>query len=761
VGYVLFALLLLAAESRAISAAPSMPAPPSGNSWWDYQIIMWQAHTPEQNAALKQLGITGGKVIASRIDLPASSDPSVLAQLIGNQAPALIASRMRWYVDNIATDFYSPYHMQGAKAAFRAVRALYDQNPNDPAVFMRHPGLSDKDWLERIHTRLINQVQAYRNYRPLFYNLGDEPGIAELSTAWDFDISDSSLQGMRDWLRERYGSLVALNAQWGTDFADWNAVVPQTTDQAMRRTDGNFSSWADFKDWMNVAFARAIRMGTDAVHSADPDALAAITGTQTPGWGGYDYTLLANAVDVIEPYDIGGNVDIVHALNPGLAIVTTSFRDGPAEAHRVWRELLHGNRGLILWAPRDHDFVRDDGTPSARGREAAPYFGEIRAGLGALMINSRPAPAEVAVLYSPASMRTQWMLDWQPKGDAWAKNGMNSGHAETGADIAGKLIVHLGLQHQIVSAAMLAQGVLQQDRWRALILPDAIALSPQEAAEIRRFVERGGTVIADREPGLYDEHSRRLDKPLLADIFKAPPAAGLSFPFGKGKAAYMVPQTGYDDPAAGSDARSLRDLRQLLIGAKVQWPFTLADSAGRPVDDVETHVFQNGKSTIIALQRDLPAPGAPDTARSARIVTLSLPHSSFVYDVRTKQALGNTDRLSLALDAYEPTILAIANAPLPLPSVTAAQRVRRGETTELHIGFDAPPDGAMHVVHLDAVPPSGRIVAEDSENLLIPDGAASKPLRLPASAETGSWKIRVTDVLSGQMATATLQVTAN
>ena len=56
---------------------------------------------------------------------------------------------------------------------------------------------------------------------------------------------------------------------------------------------------------MNVAFARAIRMGTDAIHSADPEALAAITGAQTPGWGGYDYAYLANAVDLIEPYDLG------------------------------------------------------------------------------------------------------------------------------------------------------------------------------------------------------------------------------------------------------------------------------------------------------------------------------------------------------------------------------------------------------------------------------------------------------------------------
>src|SRR5260370_10935646 len=101
---------------------------------------------------------------------------------------------------------------------------------------------------------------------------------------------------MREWLGSQYGSLAALNAEWGTTFARWRDVMPETTRQAMQRVDGNFAAWADFKAWMDEAFARALRVGTDAVHEADPSALAAIEGAQMPGWGGYDYTLLANAV---------------------------------------------------------------------------------------------------------------------------------------------------------------------------------------------------------------------------------------------------------------------------------------------------------------------------------------------------------------------------------------------------------------------------------------------------------------------------------
>ena len=72
------------------------------------------------------------------------------------------------------------------------------------------------------------------------------------------------------------------------------------TDAALRGADGNFAAWADFKAWMDAAFARAVRAGTDAVHAADPAARAGLEGAQIPGWGGYDYTRLADAVDVME-----------------------------------------------------------------------------------------------------------------------------------------------------------------------------------------------------------------------------------------------------------------------------------------------------------------------------------------------------------------------------------------------------------------------------------------------------------------------------
>src|SRR6185369_15013990 len=131
---------------------------------------------------------------------------------------------------------------------------------------------------------------------------------------------------------------------WGTDFTAWDLVTPDTTNEAMKRADDNFSSWGDFKDFMDSSYARALKMGVDAVHSVDPDAYVGIGGAQMPGWGGYDYWRIANSLSAIEPYDIGNNIEILRSFNPAMPVVTTSFASGNAEKHRVWYELLHGNR---------------------------------------------------------------------------------------------------------------------------------------------------------------------------------------------------------------------------------------------------------------------------------------------------------------------------------------------------------------------------------------------------------------------------------
>ncbi len=604
--------LLLAAPVRAEDAR-----------WDRYQLLMWQDRTPAQLQGLAALGFTGVKVRASlgQVDRPGR-----------DQA---LAAGLTYYLENIATDFYAPYHRYAPGKPvtwlFDAAKQRRRDAPDDPSVFLREPGLSDPAFLARVRDRLAAVVRAEAPHGPLFYNLGDETGIGDLAAAWDADLAPASLAAMRDWLRTQYPSLAALNRQWNADFPSWDAVQPELTDAALRRTDGNYSAWSDFKAWMDVAFARAVRAGTDAVHAADPGALAAIEGAQVPGWGGYDYARLAPAVDVMEIYDYGHALDLATAFNPDLIPIRTSFGRGPREAHAAWRSVLHGGRGMIVW-DEDDDVVRPDGAPGPRGREIAALAAAIAPVMPALA-TARPAPDPVAVLHSQASFRLRWLLDRRAGDHDWSARDAEREYDDNAWRASRRILLRrlaeIGVQPRFVAADTLGPATLAGVK--VLLLPHAIALSDADVSAIQAFRAGGGAVLADTEPGLYDGHGRRR---------AAPPLPGVPHP-------QPVRPDNEDTPA------TLAKLAALLAEAGARPRATVLGPDGQPAPGVEARWWRDAAGTILALQSGRPW-GAPPR------ITLALPAPAAVTDLRRPGPPAVATRLDLSLDPIEPTILRLS-----------------------------------------------------------------------------------------------------
>ncbi len=170
------------------------------------------------------------------------------------------------------------------------------------AAFLRTPSLSDREWLRRISLRLGQNVRAFASFHPLYYSLADEAGIADLGAAWDFDFGHESRADMRIWLRQRYGTLAALNVEWGTAFSNWNAVQPMTTDDALRRSDDNFSAGRFREDGCSLrpCRARRNRCGT----RCRPDGSRRAGRRSDTGVGRLRLSTPAGAVDVSELYDM-------------------------------------------------------------------------------------------------------------------------------------------------------------------------------------------------------------------------------------------------------------------------------------------------------------------------------------------------------------------------------------------------------------------------------------------------------------------------
>src|SRR5579864_3050125 len=124
-----------AADHRDQEAEITFVAKPPDRTWWDYAIIMWQNYSPAQFAKLKDLGINGSEYVGRNLSAP----------------DFLLKNDLRWYAENIATDFYSAYHHyfpdRDTGWEFKQARAAHQKDPSSLEPFKRHPSLTDAAWL--------------------------------------------------------------------------------------------------------------------------------------------------------------------------------------------------------------------------------------------------------------------------------------------------------------------------------------------------------------------------------------------------------------------------------------------------------------------------------------------------------------------------------------------------------------------------------------------------------------------------------------
>jgi hypothetical protein len=310
------------------------------------------------------------------------------------------------------------------------------------------------------------------------------------------------------------------------------------------------------------------------------------------------------------------------------------------------------------------------------------------------------------------------MLEWQPKGTAWSdRSQFYEDENAVRSSMTGFLdsLGRGGVEASILTPELVEKGALGSGI-RVLILPRVLALSEREAAQIRRFVANGGIVIAEGVPGRFDQHCRRLQGPMLASLFRAAPGKAILF----------------DSPP------SRRELLQILAHAGVEPIFTLARKDGSPATDIETHVWRNGETTILGLQREM-SDAAPEPLR------LSLRAPARVYDLRARSLLGTVKSLELAIDRVTPALLALSTDPGPAPAISGASRAIAGGPATLT--FSLPQRKGAAVLRVEVVDPQGEVVPERSANILLRGAPVAKPFEFAASDATGKWQIRARDVL--------------
>jgi len=310
-------------------------------------------------------------------------------------------------------------------------------------------------------------------------------------------------------LKHEYGTLPALNKEWRTDFKIWDHVVPYTTAEA--RQAGSFAPWADHRTFMEITFARAYQTARDAVIQGDSEAHIAVSGTQaTNAYNGADWSRLDRVIDDFLSYDGGNQWDMHRSFAKRDAMIgfwTGYGSHGLAVQNAIWtaaiHNVLHPN---IFWM---YSFLDPDMTYSKSARDMGSAFESLKLeGVGKLLMESQRLGDGIAIHYSMASVHGASILGYHQRSSDDDEEGPKETSLGFPANRDGwvRTIKDLGLQFDFVSSAQVEQGNLASGKYKVLILPLSLALSPSEIKNIKSFVQAGGVVISDAAAGLMDHH---------------------------------------------------------------------------------------------------------------------------------------------------------------------------------------------------------------------------------------------------------------
>ncbi len=445
-------------------------------------------------------------------------------------------------------------------------------------------------------------VSAKRKYRPWEVLLCDESAITKYADAFDLCWCKDTLAKFRTWLKTQYRTLDALNAEWGTKYQDWAKVMPITWEEAQKR--GNPAPWVDHRLYMNRSFANAFGYATKVLRKLDPGALSTVCGTQVPGsHNGCDWSLADYNIDYLQPYGGAAQHEMHRSFNPKIILAGfTGYQQTDIQLeYEIWMRLFHRHAGsAIFWG---YTLVNPDLVLTEQGHTCQKVFGELRDGGVYRTIRELNRDDDgIAIHYSMTSGHCWWVTDGKLEyGDDLEFSDRCSENYQRFMDNRlrwGYVLEDIGYQYDWIPYGRLETGGLKE--YKALILPGSIALSDKEVEEIKAFVKRGGSLIADVMPGTSDGHGKpRVESP-LAEIF----AAG---GYGKGRVVLLnewmsdVQQTERGTKKArAQNAWMLKVLQALGLRPSV----TLMDKNGLQPVKVERVSWRDKNVEVIGLLRD-------------------------------------------------------------------------------------------------------------------------------------------------------------
>ena len=393
------------------------------------------------------------------------------------------------------------------------------------------------EYLQKVRDATAGMVKSFAPYDPVVYTTGDEIDYG------GGDEQQDRIADLRQVLQKKYGTIQQLNERWETNYASFDEVYPLTAGAisdadkgkliaeseyfAKANTSLNFSRFID--QWVNDyrVFNDCNRLAHDVIKGLDPHARV---GVDSPMWEfsrtGHDWYSHMKNFEMFFPYGREGETQPYEEARsfarPGSYLGLSyggymynafarreELTDVEWQRWRLWYGLLRGFTG-VLWytlSPGVNEGNIGPGfAPYPTFIEASQQIDRIRRGYYTLFTRMSRDYGPIAIRDSiSARLTTSCLPDMgyeQAFNDHMLLQILRNSVGVNYTYVADEQIQHGGLKH-----------------YKVLLLPTQTAIGQAEAAEIRKFLEDGGLVIADVRPGLLDDGGKWDDANTVSALF--------------------------------------------------------------------------------------------------------------------------------------------------------------------------------------------------------------------------------------------------
>jgi beta-galactosidase len=514
-----------------------------------------------------------------------------------------------------------------------------------PSTSLRHWGGAGgfiKECLEDPVTRKVIEDWL----RAFIPRVKDKPALQSYILANEplyFCYCEYSLRWFREWLKQRHGTLDAVNRSWGTSFATWEAVTaPRQSENASRARiydwhTFNQKRFTDFFVWMRQIIRRM-----DPKHPLHLKVMSAFFFNQDGFRFGIDREdMLLRAEDGISGVDMEirpsqGNLslgfqssmmscDLMQSVCPERPIVDSEWhilygypdpRLYPVAAGRasLWMSCLHGMNGVNIWVWERGPGIMENG--------GVLYNAELLETLAHTTLDLRRLMPEMTKLQRARSPIALYLSQASRFGTRQDE--------ELHAAYAAALF--LGWPVRFITDRQLVRG---RARDYDVIVVAGADYAPQGAYRaLEEYVRGGGTLVATAGALGHDEWGRARAGGLVAG------AAGSDLRMGRGRVLWV--------PAGIADQQWFGILSPLAADVFPRQGVTVYGVGGGAPWGVETRVVEEGgRHLVYALNLNQQPTSVHLSARRGRIAAIT--------DLVSTRRVGAT----LALDPNEVVLLGV------------------------------------------------------------------------------------------------------